>query len=108
MWIWFINECVWYPVANVRRVYVLQVGNIVMVDRHVVRKALRGTSAVWKNFTTLYVGAACHPQPRVTGIANRLRRIPCFEEELMLCHVGVHSVLINNEMRRQRINCRSG
>ena len=28
----------------------LQVGNIAMVDRHVVRKALRGTSAVWKNF----------------------------------------------------------
>ena len=28
----------------------LQVGNIVMVDRHVVRKALRGTSAVWKIF----------------------------------------------------------
>ena len=26
----------------------LQVVNIVMVDRHVVRKALRGTSAVWK------------------------------------------------------------
>ena len=28
----------------------LQVGNIVMVDRHVERKALRGTSAVWKIF----------------------------------------------------------
>ena len=28
----------------------LQVGNIVMVDMHVVRKALRGTSAVWKIF----------------------------------------------------------
>ena len=26
----------------------------------------------------MYVGAACNPQPRVTGIANRLRRRPCF------------------------------
>ena len=26
----------------------------------------------------MYVGAACHPQPRVTGVANRLRRRPCF------------------------------
>ena len=34
----------------------LQVGNIVMVDRHVVRKALRGTSAVWKNFLKFNVG----------------------------------------------------
>ena len=32
----------------------------------------------------LYVGAACHPQPRVTGVANRLRRSPCSEGELML------------------------
>ena len=49
----------WYPVANVRRVYVLQVGNIVMVDRHVVRKALRGTSAVWKNFFEIQTTAHC-------------------------------------------------
>ena len=50
----------------------------------------------------IYVGATCHPQPRVTGgvANNRLRGIPCFEKELMLCHVGVHSVLINNDMRR--------
>ena len=26
----------------------------------------------------LYVGAACHPQLRVRGVANRLRRRPCF------------------------------
>ena len=42
-----INECVWHPVANLRRVYVLQVRNLVMVDRNVVRNALRG----------MYVGA---------------------------------------------------
>ena len=34
-----------------------------------------------------YVGAACHPQPRVIGVANRLRRKPCFEGEYMLWHV---------------------
>ena len=53
----------------------------------------------------VYVGAACHPQPRGTDVANEIRRGPCFEKTLMLWHVEVHSVLINNNMRRQSIKC---
>ena len=38
-----------------------------------------------KEGETLYVGAACHPQPSVTGVADRLNeKDTIIEEELML------------------------
>ena len=43
------------------------------------------TWITWLRMT--YVGAACHPQPRVTGVANSLKRRPCFEGEFMLWYV---------------------
>ena len=49
----------------------LQVGNIAMVDRHVVRKALRGTSAVWKNFFEIQTMAHCVGGVWLTQVVRR-------------------------------------
>ena len=44
----------------------------------------RWNSTIRATMPAMYVGAARHPQPRVTGVADRLRRRPCFEGGLML------------------------
>ena len=54
---------------------------------HVLRPACQGAEPSRSAAPPVVrVGAACHPQPRVTGVANRLTRRPCFEGELMLCY----------------------
>ena len=43
----------------------------------------------------MYVGAACHPQPKLTGVASTSRRRPCFEgiDVVVRCLLSVNVVI---------------
>ena len=75
MWICFINECVWHPVANVRRVCVLQVGKLVMVDRHVVRE-FQGTCI----FYTSMQGYCCTRLVTMCDVEENMQCLPCLND----------------------------